>query len=154
MVIEAKKIQPEASTADLFSWLEFKNLMRKRFQPVEASKTARSRMMALKQFKFGANAIEAYNAEFQKLVALTTDMAVQDQLTYYIKGLHEQVAHDVSLANPDSLDEAMALASRSSDIHSTSSGATAAWNYNMHSTSIMLKRNRQISISRLSKTID
>jgi hypothetical protein len=61
-------------------------------------------------------------------VALTTDMAVQDQLTYYIKGLHEQVAHDVSLANPDSLDEAMALASRSSDIHSTSSGATATWN--------------------------
>ena len=128
VVIEAKKNQPEASTADLFSWLEFKNLIRKRFQPVEASKTARSRMMALKQFKFGANAIEAYNAEFQKLVALTTDMAVQDQLTYYIKGLHEQVAHDVSLANPDSLDEAMALASRSSDIHSTSGGATAAWN--------------------------
>ena len=65
MVIEAKENQPEASTADLFSWLEFKNLIRKRFQPVEASKTARSRMMALKQFKFGANAIELIMLNFK-----------------------------------------------------------------------------------------
>jgi Ty3 transposon capsid-like protein len=127
VVMEAKKSQPEALTTDLFSWLDFKNLIRKRFQPVEASKTARSRMMALKQFKFGANGIEAYNAEFQKLVALTTDMALQDQLTYYLKGLQPRVAHDVSLGNPDTLDAAMALASRSNDLYSNFTGSSG-WN--------------------------
>jgi Retrotransposon gag protein len=105
---------PEPKPASqLFTWGKFKELIRTRFVPIEASKTARMRLLNLKQLKFGG--IEGYNNEFQKLLSLIVDMNVADQINYYVMGLKPEVARDVNLASPKTLLEAMGLASRSSD---------------------------------------
>jgi Retrotransposon gag protein len=111
---ETEPDSPEPKPASqLFTWGKFKELIRTRFVPIEASKTARMRLLTLKQLKFGG--IEGYNNEFQKLLSLIVDMNLADQINYYVMGLKPEVARDVNLASPKTLLEAMGLASRSSD---------------------------------------
>jgi hypothetical protein len=114
----------------LFGWSQFRSRMVARFQPVEAAKSARQRLLSLRQRNY--NGIEAYTNEFQRLLSLIDDMSVADQVNYYIMGLKQDVGRDVKIANPSTISEAMAVASRSSDtfLHPTQSSSSYSANSN------------------------
>lgn len=97
----------------LFSWPQFKSRMTTRFLPVEVAKTARQKLLVLKQRKY--DGIEGYNNEFQRLISMIDDMSTADQVNYYIMGLKPDVGRDVKISNPSSVQAAMLTAARSSD---------------------------------------
>jgi hypothetical protein len=89
-------------------WSDFRAAFLHRFQPVEASKTARAILQTIRQTR----SVVEYCARFMKQMALINDMAVADQIEYFTRGLQPAVQKEVVLKAPATLDEAMHLAAR------------------------------------------
>lgn len=100
--INEKKDNP----AQIAQWDGFKAWFLKRFQPVAASKTARSALRALRQ-RVGES-LTSYNEKFLRLMQLILDMSEADKIDHYKNGLRDkQVYAWVDRDDPKSLQEAM-----------------------------------------------
>jgi hypothetical protein len=89
-------------------WNDFRAAFLHRFQPVEASKTARAILQTIRQTR----SVVDYCARFMKQMALINDMATADQIEYFTRGLQPAVQKEVVLKAPATLDDAMHLAAR------------------------------------------
>ena len=98
------------------TWLAFQTALRHRFLPIEASRTARAQLQSLRQRQ--GQSVHEYNARYQSLMALISDMAEADRIEYYTRGLLFDVRRDVVLRMPATIDDAMHLATRSDSLMS------------------------------------
>ena len=89
-------------------WEVFKERFLDRFRPVEASRTARVALFALRQ----RGSVADYTNAFLRHLQLIPDMAAADQIQTYLKGLQPHIWDEVDMKNPSSLDEAMSYAQR------------------------------------------
>jgi Ty3 transposon capsid-like protein/Zinc knuckle len=90
------------------TWKEFESVFRTRFQPVDQSNQARLRLTRLQQER----SVAAYNGVFLRELQMINDMSVADQILHYTNGLKREVAKEVALKDPKSVDEAMIMAQR------------------------------------------
>jgi hypothetical protein len=99
----------ETKNAARGSWDRFCEVMRTRFQPVQAAELARARLRVLKQ-KSGS--VSKYTEEFlRELNPIRHEMHANDQVFYYKEGLYDRRIHDKIVENrPASLEAAIDLA--------------------------------------------
>lgn len=91
------------------NWLTFTTALRERFQPLAASRTARAQLRALHQGKMN---VAEYSNKFYTLVNLITDMGEADQIETFISGLRPDLAREVDLREPRTLQSAMTSAQK------------------------------------------
>lgn len=91
-------------------WLSFTAAFKHRFQPLEASLTARARLYTLKQGTH--DSLVEYNAKFENLTQLIDDMSEADQIYLYLRSIRLAVAKEIDTKVFKSLNEAMSLAVR------------------------------------------
>jgi len=91
------------------NWVTFTAALRERFQPLAASRTARAQLRALRQGKMN---VAEYSNKFYTLVNLITDMGEADQIETFISGLRLDLAREVDLREPRSLQSAMTSAQK------------------------------------------
>lgn len=89
-------------------WNEFRAAFMSRFSPLDAARVARAALRKLRQRR---NVAE-YSTAFLRQIELIPDMSVNDQLEYYINGLHVRLADAVDRQHPATLQEAMNAAQR------------------------------------------
>jgi len=87
---------------------KFEGALRLAFEPVNARKIARDRLAALKQ----KGPAVAYVRDFRSLCFQINDMSPEDALDRFVRGLRPKIAMEVSLRQPRSLEDAMAMAER------------------------------------------
>lgn len=99
----------ETKNAARGSWDRFCEVMRARFQPVQAAELARARLRALRQ-KSGS--VSKYTEDFlRELNPIRHEMHANDQIFYYKEGLYDRRIHDKIVENhPTSLEAAIDLA--------------------------------------------
>jgi hypothetical protein len=100
--------QQEAHREDIKHWQTFKQLFLDNFQPVEASKTARSVLYRLKQ----RGAVVDYCDSFRSYLNQINRMEVEDQIFLFLNGLNPSIAREVSMHQPKTLAQAMSIAQR------------------------------------------
>jgi len=98
----------ERDHADGLSWQTFQTLFLTRFRPLEASRTARSTLATLRQ----KTSVDDYNNRFRDLIKYCDDMALEDQLMAYQRGLKPDIESEVYRMDPKTLEEAMRVAVR------------------------------------------
>lgn len=91
------------------SWAEFKEEVRKRFQPVEASRTARVNLRSLKQ---GNRSVTEYCSAFYEQLQLIHDMSEADKVENFMMGLSSTIYAEVDRRDPLTLQDAMTFAQR------------------------------------------
>jgi hypothetical protein len=91
-------------------WLAFTAAFKHRFQPLEASLTARARLYTLKQGPH--DSLVDYNAKFENLTQLIDDMSEADQIYIYLRSIRLSIAKEIDTKVFKSLNEAMSLAVR------------------------------------------
>lgn len=91
------------------SWQQFKEEVKKRFQPVEASRTARVNLRSLKQ---GNKSVAEYCSAFYEQLQLIHDMSEADQVENFMAGLNWSTSTEVDRRDPLTLQDAMMLAQR------------------------------------------
>lgn len=91
------------------TWDQFAIALRNRFQPVAASRVARSQLHSISQ---GKMSLSDYCSKFFSLLNLIPDMAEADQLQYFINGLNRDLQLDVVRSDPHTLQDAMMTAQR------------------------------------------
>jgi len=91
------------------TWLAFTAALRERFQPLAASRTARAQLRVLRQGKMN---VAEYSNKFYTLVNLITDMGEADQIETFISGLRHDLAREVDLREPRTLQSAMTSAQK------------------------------------------
>lgn len=91
------------------TWERFCEVMRGRFQPVQAAELARARLRSLRQ---KASNISRYTEEFlRELNPIRHEMHENDKIFYYKEGLYDRRIHDKIVENhPTSLEGAIDLA--------------------------------------------
>jgi retrotransposon gag protein/zinc knuckle protein len=87
-------------------WDLFKQSLQDQFQPVNSTKTARTRLDQLKQ----KTSVRIYNTEYRELMVQIPDMSEADRLHNYLRGLKAQVASQVAMQQPTTLLQAQGLA--------------------------------------------
>lgn len=91
-------------------WLSFTAALKHRFQPLEASLTARTRLYTLKQGTH--DSLVDHNAKFENLTQLIDDMSEADQIYIYLRSIRLAIAKEIDTKVFKSLNEAMSLAVR------------------------------------------
>jgi hypothetical protein len=89
-------------------WDAFKARFLDRFRPLEASRTARVALMSIKQ----RGSVADYTNAFLRHMQLIPDMAVDDQIQFYLRGLQPHIWDEVDIKSPATLDQAMSYAQR------------------------------------------
>ena len=97
----------ETAGRDL-NWDTLVQRLRSRFKPINAGNAARDKLGRLKQ----TGSVSAYSHAFRIIMQDVPDMHELDQLHYYSKGLREEVAIQVGLQNPISIQDAETMAER------------------------------------------
>jgi recombinational DNA repair protein RecR len=87
-------------------WDLFKQTLQAQFQPVNSTKTARTRLDQLKQ----KTSVRIYNTEFRELMVQLPDMHEEDRIHTYLRGLKAHVASQVAMQQPATLLQAQGLA--------------------------------------------
>jgi hypothetical protein len=92
-----------------WSYTQFEQAIRDQYQPVGAAISARAALHHLKQ----NGSVNAYSAVFMRhLNAISHKMLKEDQMYLYKQGLQAQLAREVDMHNPTSLNECMQIAQR------------------------------------------
>lgn len=92
-----------------WSYAQFEKVIRDQYQPVGAAISARAALHHLKQ----NGPVNTYNAAFMRqLNAISHKMLSEDQMYLYKQGLQAQIAREVEIHNPSTLNECMQLAQR------------------------------------------
>jgi hypothetical protein len=87
------------------TWEEFKNSLIREFQDVNESRSARDKLLQLKQ---GFRGVQQYASEFRNVVRKLPNMDMEDQVYFFINGLKSpEVQMQVNLRAPASLDDAI-----------------------------------------------
>lgn len=89
------------------TWEEFQHLIRERFQPLAASRTARTALRGLRQ---AGRSVRSYTDEFMKLIQLIDDMSEADKREQYMNGLQPSIYNEVDIRDPQTLLAAQTLA--------------------------------------------
>ena len=100
--------QPPNSSR-LSTWPAFATAIRLRFQPVAASRAARTQLRSFSQDKLS---LADYVSKFYALLNLIPDMAEADQIDYFINGLRTGLQKDVLIQDPPTLQDAMIKAQK------------------------------------------
>jgi hypothetical protein len=87
--------------------------LRKRFQPITASETARARLRKLQQ---STRSTDDYILEFQELYAKVPDMSAADALFDFMHGLHKTVADQLRIQGVKTINDAYETAARVSGL--------------------------------------
>jgi hypothetical protein len=95
--------------ATVHTWAVFRSALVTRFQPLAASRTARTQIQVLQQ---GSMSVSEYCSKFQNLVLIAADMGEPEQLHRFIFGLRPNLAQHVELREPATVHEAMTLATK------------------------------------------
>ena len=90
------------------SWAQLVNEMRARFQPISSAVHARQSLDAYQQL----GSIQNYIDHFYSCMTFIGDMSVSDQLHNFIKGLKKDIKREVIRADPQTIGEAVACASK------------------------------------------
>jgi type II secretory pathway pseudopilin PulG len=90
-------------------WQSFSDAIRERFQPLAASRTARTQLHHLQQ---GNMSISDYCTKFYNLVQLISDMGEADQVHLFVSSLRSAISREVDMRDPKTLNEAMTLAQK------------------------------------------
>src|SRR5680860_1011144 len=91
------------------TWDAFLVALRTRFQPVTTATTARAKIQMLTQ---GKMSVHDYTSAFRALLVAVPNMGEEDRLFNYQKGLNHQIALQLNVHNINTLEEAIAMASR------------------------------------------
>lgn len=91
------------------TWEQFKEEVRRRFQPVEASRTARVNLRSLKQ---GSKSVSEYCSAFYEQLQLIHDMSEADKVENFMMGLNSTIYAEVDRRDPLNLQDAMTFAQR------------------------------------------
>lgn len=91
------------------NWFNFSAALKERFQPLAASRTARSQLRNLRQSNMS---VSEYSSKFSSLVQLISDMSQADQVELFIYGLRSAISREVDLREPKTLYEAMTAAQK------------------------------------------
>lgn len=91
------------------TWEQFKEEVRRRFQPVEASRTARVNLRSLKQ---GSKSVSEYCSAFYEQLQLIHDMSEADKVENFMMGLNSSIYAEVDRRDPLTLQDAMTYAQR------------------------------------------
>jgi len=100
--------------------------LRGRFQPVTAARTAREQLDKLSQ---GSRSVNDYISDFQRLRTQLPNMAEEDALYAFERGLRRDLAEKLRVQGVDSLQEAIAMAAR---VGGLMQGAAAATKSSLH----------------------
>jgi hypothetical protein len=100
--------QQEAHKTDMQNWHAFKQLFLDNFQPVEASRTARSTLYHLKQ----RGSVADYCDVFRSYLNQINKMEIDDQIFLFLNGLNPTIAKEVNMQQPKTLAQAMSIAQR------------------------------------------
>ncbi|MGH2639177.1 MAG: hypothetical protein ACRDF4_07865 [Rhabdochlamydiaceae bacterium] len=93
----------------VISWEEFKERVRRRFQPVAASRTARANLRSLKQ---GNKTVAEYCGMYYEQIQVINDMSEADKIENFMYGLQQGLFSDVDRRDPQTLQDAMTYAQR------------------------------------------
>jgi hypothetical protein len=107
--------------------------LRKRFQPITTSETARAQLRKLQQSN---RSTDDYILEFQELYAKVTDMSSADALFDFMHGLHKATADQLRIQGVKTIDEAYEKAAHVSGVTSTHSHPAPAANHNINNIQI------------------
>lgn len=88
------------------SWLGFKEILTKRFQPVNSKRAARDRLLTLRQ----VDTVSKYAATFQQLLLKCPDIGPEDQVHRFIHGLKATISSNISLQKTEDLETAISMA--------------------------------------------
>jgi hypothetical protein len=102
---QGRKQLPDPPT----NWFSFSAALKERFQPLAASRTARSQLRNLRQSNMS---VSEYSSKFSSLVQLISDMSQADQVELFIYGLRSAISREVDLREPKTLYEAMTAAQK------------------------------------------
>jgi len=91
------------------TWNQFKDEVRRRFQPIEASRTARVNLRNLKQ---GNKSVADYCSAFYEQLQLIHDMSEADKVENFMIGLNSIIYEEVDRRDPLTLQDAMMYAQR------------------------------------------
>jgi hypothetical protein len=105
----SKRDQPDNPKVVEVNWQAFVDAMKERFQPLAASRTARTQLRHLYQ---GNMSVADYSSKFYSLVQLITDMGEADQVDLFVSSLRSAISREVDMKDPKTLNEAMTLAQK------------------------------------------
>lgn len=88
---------------------DFCELLRRHFRAPNAEAHARDRLTALVQ-QDGRDSLRRYNDSFMRTATDLPDLSAHDLVYFYIRGLHPRLKGELRARNPQTLDEALALA--------------------------------------------
>jgi hypothetical protein len=90
------------------TWELFKRVFLDEYEPKEAAEIARARLDTLRQ----RGSVINYCNDFREQMNKISDMAVADQLHNFKKGLQPEIAREVAMQRPETLEQAMQFAQR------------------------------------------
>ena len=90
------------------TWNEFKKVFLETYRPIEASETARATLHAIRQ----TGSVAGYIDTFLKHLNYVDNMAMEDQIFLFKRGLSYQLAKEIGMHHPKTLTEAMNYAQR------------------------------------------
>ena len=108
------------------SFVAFEQALRARFQPINSAQTAR---LALDSLRQGAKqSVADYISSFRRLLVAVPDMSDADKVHRFVQGLRCAIQQPLIVHGVDTLDKAIAMASRvgSLGLYAASSAAAAA----------------------------
>ena len=87
---------------------DFAGLVQRQFQSIDSVKLARDRLANIRQ----KTSVERFTAEFQEIILAIPGIHEGEALDRYIRALKPRIRTEVSLRDPRSLQDAMAMAAR------------------------------------------
>ena len=90
------------------TWALFKQCFLNEYEPKEVSEIARSKLDTLRQ----RGTVIHYCNDFREQMNKITDMALADQLHNFKKGLQPDIAREIAMQRPETLEKAIQLAQR------------------------------------------
>ena len=96
----------------VWSWEEFKAAFIKAHVPIDPEETARDRLDRLRQ---GTHSATQYAQAFRRIVLEIPTLSEADRIHRFTSGLRRDIAQQVRIQDPQTLEEAMAIAARADD---------------------------------------
>lgn len=90
------------------TWNMFKQSFLNEYEPKEAAEIARAKLDSLRQ----RGAVINYCNDFREQINKILDMSVADQLHNFKKGLQPEIARELAMQRPETLEQAIQLAQR------------------------------------------
>lgn len=90
------------------TWHEFATALTQRFQPINAERVSRDRLLSLRQL----NSVSSYASAFQQLILYCPDISPQEQLHRFVHGLKPHVQRELLLREPADISTAISMAER------------------------------------------